>query len=407
MKNTRILAVVLLVLGLIVCFARISEAEPMGTAFTYQGRLMDANFPADGPYDFEFRLFDDPCTGTQQGNTIGFNDLDVIDGYFTVELDFGSDVFDGDARWLDIGVRPGGKTSAYTKLSPRQEVTPTPYALHTYGLTVVGNNTFIGKDAGTSNTTGYENTFSGYEAGYSNTTGHDNTFSGYLAGYSNTIGSLNTFSGYRAGYSNTTGRYNTFSGNMAGFYNTTGNSNTFSGCLAGFSNTEGNDNTFSGHEAGFYNTTGNYNTFSGYKAGHSNTTGNYNTFSGYLAGHSNTTGSGNVFIGFKAGRYETGSNKLYIANSDGTPLIYGDFSTGRVGIGTTSPQRRLHIDSYGKSDPVIIANGKANTEVANSLLNSLPNSTLIIGGPWSDKIYFYWKDESGNKYYTTLSGTSF
>ena len=64
-------------------------------------------------------------------------EVDVIDGYFTVELDFGS-VFDGNNRWLEIGVRPGDQSDpcVYSLLSPRQKVTPTPYALQTRGLFV-------------------------------------------------------------------------------------------------------------------------------------------------------------------------------------------------------------------------------------------------------------------------------
>jgi len=106
----------------------------MKTAFTYQGRLLDDNKPADGSYDLELKLYDDPDSGTQQGNTITMGQLDVIDGYFTVALDFADgdpNVFNGDPRWLQIGVRPGelDDPSAYTVLSPRQAVTPTPYAL--------------------------------------------------------------------------------------------------------------------------------------------------------------------------------------------------------------------------------------------------------------------------------------
>jgi len=81
----------------------------MGTAFTYQGRLIDANSPADSLYDFQLKLFDDPdiVLGNRVGSTIDVNELDVINGCFTVELDFGSNVFDGDARRLQMGVRPG------------------------------------------------------------------------------------------------------------------------------------------------------------------------------------------------------------------------------------------------------------------------------------------------------------
>ncbi|NIP51749.1 MAG: hypothetical protein GWN61_21325 [candidate division Zixibacteria bacterium] len=102
----------------------------LAPVFTYQGLLIDADQPADGLHDFEVKLYDISGGGTQQGRTNTVEDVDVIDGYFTAELEFGIDVFDGNARWLEIGVRPGDSTGSFTTLSPRQEVTPTPYALY-------------------------------------------------------------------------------------------------------------------------------------------------------------------------------------------------------------------------------------------------------------------------------------
>ncbi|MHC4085313.1 MAG: hypothetical protein ACYSWZ_14200 [Planctomycetota bacterium] len=57
MRSTKTLAI----LVLIVCTTNLSNAAPMGTAFTYQGRLMDDKSAADGEYEFKFKLFDDPC----------------------------------------------------------------------------------------------------------------------------------------------------------------------------------------------------------------------------------------------------------------------------------------------------------------------------------------------------------
>jgi N-acetylneuraminic acid mutarotase len=93
---------------------------------------MDANNAAEGVYDFQFRLYEDPSDANKVGSDVDVADVDVIDGYFTVLLDFGSSVFDGDARWLEIGVRPGelDDPNVYTVLSPRQEVTPTPRAIY-------------------------------------------------------------------------------------------------------------------------------------------------------------------------------------------------------------------------------------------------------------------------------------
>jgi hypothetical protein len=130
MKNATMLTIMVLVLGLVVCTTEVSEAAPMGTAFTYQGRLMDANNPADGLYDFQFHLYTSFNSLSPLAGPIDVNDVDVTDGSFTVDLDFGSNAFTGDARWLEIGVRPGETSDAFTPLGPRQEVTPTPYALY-------------------------------------------------------------------------------------------------------------------------------------------------------------------------------------------------------------------------------------------------------------------------------------
>ncbi|MBN1227332.1 MAG: tail fiber domain-containing protein, partial [Deltaproteobacteria bacterium] len=223
-------------------------------------------------------------------------------------------------------------------------------------------NNFIGDHAGSSNTTGSCNTFIGDNAGYYNTTGSLNTFLGNSAGFPNTIGYSNTFIGDSAGASNTTGALNTFIGNFAGSLNTTGENNTFIGRSAGSANTTGNLNTFIGYNAGSSNIIGAYNTFLGNSAGASNATadhntfiggyagssnteGNHNTFLGYGTGYSNISGSGNLFLGFGAGSNETGSNKLYIANGsdNSSVLVYGDFLTKRVGIGTTTPSYTLEL----------------------------------------------------------------
>ena len=138
MKTTKILTILVLAFGFIICLPKAGSAAPIGTAFTYQGRLIDANKPADGLYDLQLKLYDANVAGTQKGSTIDVNELDVIDGLFTVLLDFGSGVFDGNTVWLEIGVRAGElkDPNAYTTLSPRQEITPTPYALQTRGLFV-------------------------------------------------------------------------------------------------------------------------------------------------------------------------------------------------------------------------------------------------------------------------------
>jgi hypothetical protein len=131
MKNAKMSAILVLTLGLMVCFAQFSQAAPMGTAFTYQGRLLDANSPAEGIYDAIFVLYDLPEGPNELGVT-EIQNFEAFDGYFTVELDFGSNAFDGSERWLEVYIRPGdfNDPCGHTILWPRQKITPTPYALY-------------------------------------------------------------------------------------------------------------------------------------------------------------------------------------------------------------------------------------------------------------------------------------
>lgn len=99
----------------------------MGTNFTYQGSLEDGGVPASGSYDFEFRLIN--TVGAQLATDLR-DDVEVVDGVFTVELNFGSPtLFPGQfERFLEIGIRPAGSTGAYEFLSPLTPINPAPYA---------------------------------------------------------------------------------------------------------------------------------------------------------------------------------------------------------------------------------------------------------------------------------------
>lgn len=105
---------------------------PVTNAFSYQGLLKENGSPATGSYDFRFRLFDAAALGSQVGADVFVNDLAVTDGTFTAELNFGAQ-FNGQARWMEIAVRPGGSAGAYTPLNPRQSLTAAPYALYALG----------------------------------------------------------------------------------------------------------------------------------------------------------------------------------------------------------------------------------------------------------------------------------
>jgi hypothetical protein len=130
----------------------VPEETPADSSITYQGNLLDEEAPADGDYDFRFKLYNADTGGDQVGRTIVKADLTVSDGVFTTELNFGSGAFNGGARWLEVAVRPGSSTGGYTILSPRQPLTATPYALNVLnvpdhdhlGQTWIGNYTPLG-----------------------------------------------------------------------------------------------------------------------------------------------------------------------------------------------------------------------------------------------------------------------
>ncbi|HOK74592.1 MAG TPA: hypothetical protein PLS74_05670, partial [Bacteroidales bacterium] len=258
-------------------------------------------------------------------------------------------------------------------------------------LNLTPENYFIGQEAGANITTGRYNSVLGYQAGRNLVTGNSNTIIGHLAGNSATsgsnniiiglnaannltTGSSNTIIGSNAGYNHTnqnynvligtsageninasgwSGSFNTFIGINAGYQIRNSRDNVFIGTNAGYWLDNGNGNTFVGIDAGrsgedgqTYNpmVSGNYNVFMGYRAGYNIKNGDHNVAIGFESGYSNTDGTGNIFLGYQAGKYESGSNKLYIANSAESPLIYGDFSARKLGINTMTLNKTFNVN---------------------------------------------------------------
>ena len=117
-----------LILSLLL-FTSLTQAAPLGAGFTYQGKLKQTSANANGAYDFEFNIYNVETGGSAIGGTVLLENVAVVDGVFTVELDFGSGPFDGTQLWLAIAVREGASFDPHTNLSPRQKLTAVPYAL--------------------------------------------------------------------------------------------------------------------------------------------------------------------------------------------------------------------------------------------------------------------------------------
>ena len=134
-------------------------AEPMGTAFTYHGRLTQSACgqpTLNGLYDLRVRLYDTVGGDGQQGPELT-RTVPVTNGLFVTSLDFGPGVFAGDARWLELEVRTNNPAEPFVLLSPRQELKPTPYAVFAANAATVPWSGITGFPAGSGFDDGVDN----------------------------------------------------------------------------------------------------------------------------------------------------------------------------------------------------------------------------------------------------------
>ncbi len=117
-------------------FCNPPAAHAQGTAFTYQGRLNDGGLPANGLYDIRAGLYTTNSGGTVFAGPITNSAVAISNGLFTISLDYGN-VLDGTTYWLQVAVRTNGG-SAFVIVSPRQQLTPAPYAVFAEGANAAG-----------------------------------------------------------------------------------------------------------------------------------------------------------------------------------------------------------------------------------------------------------------------------
>ncbi|MFN0012835.1 MAG: hypothetical protein ACKVS8_14470 [Phycisphaerales bacterium] len=107
---------------------------PLGTAFTYQGELQEAGVPVAGTYDLRFRICEGAAACVLPSPTLCVNDVSVVNGRFTVVLDFGA-AFRGNEGFLEIEVRVDAglgcaDATGFVVLVPRQQLTVSPNAAY-------------------------------------------------------------------------------------------------------------------------------------------------------------------------------------------------------------------------------------------------------------------------------------
>lgn len=428
-----------------------STAAPLGTAFTYQGKLASDGQPADGLYDMTFRLYAALSGGSTASSAITTNAVSVSNGLFKVALDFGSNPYDGNARWLEIRVRTNG-ASSYVTLSPRQELTPAPYAIYT----LQASSATTASSASSATTATTANNLSGSLAGdvtgtqaatviasvggQTATAIASGTAAANAAASSNAANAIvkrdangsfvatnitlqgnlnfpptsanagvinsganrflhayagNTFVGVNAG-NFTSNAYNTGVGQSALTAKTTGLGNTGIGNSALTRNTTGRNNTAAGNGAMYQNIIGESNTGLGANALYSNTNGIENIASGYNALFYNRSGSANTALGAYALQSNTtGSNNIAMGYRAGYNLDTGSTNIHIGHEGVSGESRKIRIGKQGDQTNTFIAGIFGSVSAAGlpvgvdsaGMLGTLAPSALHYGMPISSAPY--------------------
>src|SRR3989449_4327267 len=254
-----------------------TNASAQTTAFTYQGRLTDGGTPANGNYDLQFALWDSSSGGSQIGATQNFSNMSVSSGIFTVTLDFGANAFPGTNRFLEISSRLTG-ASAFTLLTPRQQITSTPYAVRSGRTTLADTATNATQLAGVGASQYVQTSDSRLTDSRSPTTGSSNyiqnTTSTQSASNFNISGDGMAGGMLSGNVVNASTQYNLNGTRLLSTGPGAGTGDLLLGANAGAALSSGINNSFYGFSAGSATTTGGGNSFFGFRAGLSNTTPN-------------------------------------------------------------------------------------------------------------------------------------
>jgi hypothetical protein len=343
----------------------------------------------------QFALWDSASGGSQAGSTLTLNSVAVSNGVFVVTLDFGANSFPGANRFLEISARTIGAAS-FTLLTPRQQVTSTPYAVRSASSANADTATTASNAATATNATqlggiasgqyvqtndsrladarspvagspSYVQNTSSQQTGTNFNISGNGTVGGTLTG--NVVNSstqfnigglpvfgisgpntvMNTFAGVSAGAAlspstaigSANGKGNSFFGNGAGQSTTTGFSNSFFGINSGAQNVTSGANAFFGFNAGFDHTSGTFNAFFGTDAGQSNITGSNNTaLGGFTDVGDNLTNASAIGANAQVAQ----SNSLVLGSIKNVNNATADT---KVGIGVTTPAFKLHVIDSG------------------------------------------------------------
>lgn len=108
----------------------VPAASVISPAFAYQGSLHNSLGAVTGNCDLRISLYTQASGGAIVAGPVALNGVAVQGGLFSVQIDFGATAFTGDNRWLETAVRCPSGQGTFATLTPRQQISPTPYALY-------------------------------------------------------------------------------------------------------------------------------------------------------------------------------------------------------------------------------------------------------------------------------------
>lgn len=109
------------------CLAAAAQAQR--SEISYQGQLSQNGAPQAGIFDFEFRLYDQETDGNLTNEPFVGEDVEVVDGLFSLGLGFDKGAFNDGDRYLEIALRPGNETGEFTTLEGRVPFRSVPYSM--------------------------------------------------------------------------------------------------------------------------------------------------------------------------------------------------------------------------------------------------------------------------------------
>lgn len=371
-----------------------APAALAGTGFTYQGQLKNNGALVNANCDFQFGLWDGTASGPQYGSTQTVSSLAVAYGLFTTLLDFGvatpNIIFTGTARYLQSAVRCPTGGGLYTALSPRQALTPAPYALALPGMFTQQNATSPNVIGGFSGNI-VSNTLEGGTIGGGGFTGAPNQV---WASYANVSG----------GYSN---KASGFASNIAGGTNNTAG-NFYAVVSGGYSNNANND--YANIGGGFGNSAGGMTaTISGGRNNIANGNGAFigggkgnsaiADFGSIVGGTTNNASGNNSTIG--GGNNNSASN-LYATVGGGTSNTASS-TTSTVGGGNGNTASNSNSTIGGGINNT--AGGDGST-IAGGRLNSASSLYTTVSGGYSNTVTGQYGNIGGGLTNTASGGDS-